>query len=147
MSSGVPRCFVSEDSVENGEEFSCHSGDGEHLGFSGFEKAFVECLEGWLVSASHNCCDEDCRAHSFSSTSNHALGFPMARLARVSSKASQARNALAVKRAQFRHLSEKGAGGLQPHPRNGSEQVHLLPPGWRSTNRVVVFLIEFSQFF
>jgi hypothetical protein len=77
----APWLFVSEDGVEDGEEFAGRSDGDEHFGLAGVDEALAEGLEDGVVTAGGEACEKEGRAHRFAAAGDHGLTLPLAGLA------------------------------------------------------------------
>src|SRR5918912_188485 len=89
LSSGLPWFLVSQDGVEDGEEFAGDRDEGDHFGLAGGAEAVAEDLEDGVVTGGDEGGEEEGAAHAFASAADHALALPLAGLAGVGGAARE----------------------------------------------------------
>jgi hypothetical protein len=73
-----PWLFVSQDGVEDGEEFAgCRDGD-EHFGLSGVDEALAKGLEDGVVTAGGEACEKEGGADGLAAAGDHGFALPLA---------------------------------------------------------------------
>src|SRR4051812_50147895 len=80
QSSVLPWFAVSNDGVEDGEQFSHGCDDGDDFGFAGGHKTVAEGLEAWVMPAGDEGGHEQHGPHLAPAASNEALALPCSRL-------------------------------------------------------------------
>src|SRR6202167_1320910 len=77
----APWLFVSQDGVEDGEEFAgCRDGD-KHFGLAGVDEALAKGLEDGVVTAGGEACEKEGGAHGLAAAGDHGFALPLAGLA------------------------------------------------------------------
>src|ERR1700734_4487553 len=77
----APWLFVSQDGVEDGEEFAGRGDDDEHFGFACVNEALAKGLEDGVVTAGDEACEKEGGAHGLAASGDHGFAFPLAGLA------------------------------------------------------------------
>src|ERR1700677_195478 len=132
--------FVSQDGVEDGEEFAgCRDGD-KHFGLAGVDEALAKGLEDGVVTAGGEACEKEGGAHGLAAAGDHGLALPLAGVAGERGEAGQACDLLAVERAELRQLGDEGA-----RARDGGEQVFLVAPCGRSADARIDFCVDLGE--
>ena len=121
----MPWDSVSEDGVEDGEQFA-HGGDeGEFLGSAGGDEALVDGLDLVVVSAGGEGRHVQDVADGDAAAGDHAPATEAAAVAVDWCDADQCGDASAVEGSQFRQLGEQSSGGGGADPGNALQQVFL----------------------
>src|ERR1700735_5455031 len=77
----APWLFVSQDGVEDGEEFAGRGDDDEHFGFACVNEALAKGLEDGVVTAGDEACEKEGGAHGLAASGDHGFALPLAGLA------------------------------------------------------------------
>src|SRR3954454_23544391 len=145
MSSGLPWFLVSQDGVEDGEEFAGDGDEGDHLGLAGGAEAIAEGLEDGFVTAGDEGCEEQGAAHALAAAADHALALPLAGLAGVGGKGCEAGDLLLVEGAELGQLGDEGSGDDRSDAGDGGEEVLLVAPGGRAAHPGVDLGIDLGE--
>src|ERR1700743_3187922 len=89
-SSVLPWAIVSEDGVEDGEQFSGDCDQGHHFRLTGVEETLVEGLQDWVVPRGDESAQVGRGTDRGTATCNHAFTAPASGLAGVRGKPGQA---------------------------------------------------------
>src|SRR5262245_36772877 len=100
----LPRGPISHNCIENGQEFTRDSDDGDLLGLASRDEPVVEGLEHWVVLLGNYGTHKEDPAHARPPTTDEAFASPLTRLPREGSNTHKRRDFLAVEPAKLRQV-------------------------------------------
>jgi hypothetical protein len=142
----LPWGSISQDCIEDCEEFSTDCGEDNLLGFACIEEFQGKGLEVGIMTRSCHGSEEEHSAWDGSATSNHAVAAPLSRLSGPWREACKGSDLSSVERAKLGHFGEKGASNDLANPRNRTEQLLAFAPQGRGLDHAVNRVIEAGEF-
>src|SRR5438552_453178 len=127
----LPRFFIPDDSVKNGQKLSCHRDQRHHFWFSGSDKTVVETLQRGIASFCRHRRHEQYGAHGSASSGDETPAAPFSGLARERSKTDETCDLPPIECAKFGNFGEERSRGDGTHARNAGEKIFLFAPNGR----------------
>jgi uncharacterized protein (AIM24 family) len=146
LSSGLPWLLVSENGVEDGEEFAGDGNEGDHLGLPSCDQAAEEGLQDGVVSPGGHRSHEEGGAHASSSAADEASALPLAGLAGEGREPGKGCDLLTVEAAEFGQIGDESARNDRPDARHRGEEVLLVAPGRRAAHGIVDVGVDAGEF-
>ena len=147
MSSVLPWFFVSDDGVEDSEEFSGDRNESCFLRFAGGDEAAIEGFQDGVEPRSDHRRHEQRGAHARSASCDEALPPPLSGLAGEGTKTSQRRNLLARQTPNLGQFRNEGARRCWADAGYGGQKLLVRPPQRGSPDGRINIAIEVRELF
>src|ERR1700730_10103331 len=145
QSSGLPWFLVSQDGVEDGEEFSHASGDGDFGRFAGGAQPLIGMAERQLVANGDHDRHKEGGAHRAAATGDGASAPEGTAIAVEGSQPGKAGDFAAVEGAPFGYFCDQRTGDGVADRRHACEQVLLLAPCRTAAAPLVDVLLDLTE--
>src|SRR5271165_6989411 len=138
--------MVSENGVEDGQEFSRDRDESDHLWLAGGDEAIEEGLEDGIVAFGDHGSHEQGGAHGVASSADEAPTTPLAGLAGERGQAAERGDLLSAELPELGQLSDQRARDGRPYAWRGNQQILLVAPSRRAAHSVIDILVDAGQF-